>query len=190
MTPIGVSFGWNCSSASWAAAAGFRGIRSSGYQTCPFDEMLTNYAGVVECIRSDFEGFVDPANLVLKQITASAPYCAGDALVYNTQYRFLFNHESPGHADLYLHQGWLGGKEHYIANNWHAFRERYTRRIENFRKYMTSGAPIVCILTYPFPPTELEDALRTAYPNTHFTIIRRDIENMEHYEAHMRLMEM
>jgi hypothetical protein len=189
MKPIGISFGWNCSSAVWAVHAGLRDTRSSGYRTCPFDEMLTNYAGVVECIRSDFEGFVDPANLVLRQIPTTSPYCTGDTLVYNTRYRFLFNHESPGHADLYLHQAWPGGKEHYIANNWHAFRERYSRRIENFRTYMRSGVPITCIITYPFPPTELEHALRTAYPTTQFKIIRRDIDKLDHYEAHMRLME-
>lgn len=189
MNSQGISLGWNCSSASWGVDTGIRGTRANGYLTCPFDEMLTNYAGIVECIRNDFEGFTDPANLMLKHIPSDAPYCAGDSLVYNQKYKFLFNHESPGHANLYIDQNWAGGKDHYIRDNWKEFRERYDRRIENFRSYMKSGVFITFILTYPFEPTELYEAIRQRYPSTKFTIKRLDVRDMDHYREHMKLME-
>ena len=184
----GISLGWNCYSASWAVNAGIRNTRENGYLTCPFDEMLSNYEGVVNCIENDFEGFTDPNYLELKDIPSSSKYCSGDTLVYNRKYKFLFNHESPGHANLYIDQKWPGGKEHYIADNWKIFRERYNRRIDNFRNYMISNKLITFIITYPGSTIELENAIRKTYPNTRFQIKKIQIQNAEHYKLHMELM--
>ena len=51
----GISLGWNCHSAINGVALGFRNIKSNGYKTCPFDEMISNYKG----INDDFEYFCD-----------------------------------------------------------------------------------------------------------------------------------
>ncbi len=59
----GISLGWNCYSASWAVDSRVRNTKANGYLTCPFDEMLSNYEGVVKCIQDDFEGFTDPKYL-------------------------------------------------------------------------------------------------------------------------------
>ena len=43
----------------------------------------------------------------------------------NTKYNFLFNHESPGHANLFQTQNWEGGKFHYIDNDFTNFKNRF-----------------------------------------------------------------
>ena len=92
MKKIAISLGNNCSTAVWAVNNGLRVTKANGYNTCPFDLMVSNYKGVVECIRNNFIDFTNPAFLSL---TSHG--------IFNTKYGFGFNHESPGHANLYLH---------------------------------------------------------------------------------------
>ncbi len=187
---IGISLGWNCSAASDGVHLGLRKRKIDGYQTCPFDEALTNYKGVVECIRTDFESFFD---LTLKDVAFSSPYCAGDTLVYNPTYKFLFNHESPRHADLWKTQGWKGGPTHYIANDYLLFRERYARRIEAFRNYLSGDTPVQFLITRPHRDLrDLHEVLQERYPDLTYSIHRFDLDpslGMEHYRAHLRMME-
>jgi len=180
-----ISLGWNCSSASRGVDMGLRSTRAQGYQTCPFDEMNSNYAGVVQCIRDDFKYFCDPAYLILRKFPADHTYYPGETLVYNTRYNFIFNHESPGHANLYLTQKWSGGINHYIDNNFERFIERYTRRIENFRKYLTGRVRF--LLTYPSDNlTELRTVLDTKCV---YSIHRFDVGDIVKYRDHMAIMQ-
>jgi hypothetical protein len=55
-------------------------------------------------------------------IPLTEKYHAGDTLLENTRYGFIFNHESPGHAN----------KEHFIKNDFLEFKKRYFSRIDNF----------------------------------------------------------
>jgi len=63
MKSVGISLGWNCEGASRSVDMGIRGIRANGYTTCPFDEMLTNYEGLILCLKEDFKYFCDPTYL-------------------------------------------------------------------------------------------------------------------------------
>ena len=56
---IGVSLGWNCHPAVYAVYHKFRPRKTGGYNTCVFDLMISNYPGVVECIKDDFKHFLD-----------------------------------------------------------------------------------------------------------------------------------
>lgn len=137
---IGISLGWNCSPAMYGVSVGLRGMKSNGYQTCPFDEMVSNYPGIVECIRDDFKYFMDENYLEVREAPFSTGgIVKGEKLIFNTKYNFFFNHESPGHADLYKSQNWIGGINHYIENNYALLKERYNRRVESFRKYIQEG---------------------------------------------------
>ena len=51
----GISLGWNCSAAQEGLYLGLRKGKSDGYNTCPFDMMISNYIGLCECIKDDFK---------------------------------------------------------------------------------------------------------------------------------------
>ena len=93
---VGISLGWNCYSAMHSVEHGIRARKETGYKTCPFDTMISNFDGIVECIKDDFAYFTDEKYLY---INATNP---ADPCIMNLKYRFGFNHESPGHADLYI----------------------------------------------------------------------------------------
>lgn len=185
--PIGISLGHNCFSASQGVSMGLRMRKSDGYTTCPFDEMNSTYTGVVQCLREDFKDFTNPAYLQLVTHPAECRYYPGETLIYNTKYGFIFNHESPGHADLYRTQAWPGGITHFVDNTFENFRERYDRRIQNFRSYLAGTDPITFLITAPSDPmSELRAVLNTACHR--YTIHRFDIQNMDSYTYHADLI--
>ena len=53
-----ISLGWTCNPAGHRVN-GYNFRRSTGYLTCPFDILISNYEGVVECIRDDFKYMCD-----------------------------------------------------------------------------------------------------------------------------------
>ena len=50
-----ISLGWNCSSATYGVQHKLRTTKKNGYKTCPFDEMITNYQGIVQCFLDNFQ---------------------------------------------------------------------------------------------------------------------------------------
>ena len=117
MNEIGISLGWNCHSAVWGVNVGIRKQKHEGYKTCPFDEMMTTYKGIVDCLNDDFENFYDENYFEMKQ----EMFDKDKYVILNNKYNFIFNHESPGHADLYIQQNWPEGINHFINNNFHHF---------------------------------------------------------------------
>ena len=183
---IGISLGWNCYSASEGVRCGYRSTKCNGYKTCPFDEMNTNYDGLVLCLREDFKYFCDPTYLSLITFPRECTYYPNETLIVNTRYGFIFNHESPGHADLYKTQSWVGGINHFVDNNFSRFIERYTRRIENFRSYVKSGNVIRFLITCPSNEIlELRKELNNICSNQ---IIRFDIQDSTKYTDHIVIM--
>jgi len=193
---IGISLGWNCGPAGYGTANGLREVKANGYQTCPFDEMVSNLPGVIECIKDDFKYFMDDNYLEIKEVPFNVGGTfKGEKLVYNTKYNFFFNHESPGHANLYLTQGWTGGISHYIANNYTLLKERYNRRVNSFRQYLQegqNGAEITFIIfRYNKDVSELEAALSEVYPTLKYNIIvENPPETVESVYKHHLLMGM
>jgi hypothetical protein len=184
---IGISLGHNCFSASHGVFMGIRKQKSEGYTTCPFDEMNSMYPGVVQCIQDDFKDFTNVAYLQLVTHPPDCRYYPNETLIYNTKYGFIFNHESPGHADLYSTQAWPGGSTHFIDNNFEKFIERYERRIQNFRSYVASKHPITFIITAPDGPlSELINVLDTICHG--YKIHRFNIQNMDSYTYHTDLI--
>lgn len=178
---VGISLGWNCHSAMHGVAHGLRGRRAGGYRTCPFDECISNPAGAAAAFREDFAAFTDPAHLTLMP----APFTtggirAGERLLVNTRYGFVFNHESPDHAGLYKSQGWAGGAEHFVADGYAEFRRRYEARIKALRAYLSApDARVAFLLTLPRDDAALDaaaddlaSAIRAAYPALDFEVLR------------------
>jgi hypothetical protein len=134
----------------------------------------------------DFKYFYDTNYLEL--ITRSD----GDILIYNNKYKFLFNHESPGHGDLYITQNWEKGINHYIVNDYEEFKNRYNRRIQNFKNLLNSSKVITFILTRPNTHemcdiNDLNNALLCKYPFLHFNFVFRDCCKYYYYE-HLLIM--
>jgi hypothetical protein len=129
MSEVGISLGFNCNPAMIGVTNGLRKTKAQGYKTCPFDEMWSNFSGLLQCLNEDFLNFCNPDYLNVAS-TIHGP------MIYNSKYKFIFNHESPGHADLYISQNWEGGINHFVDNNFEKFIARYNRRIESFRNYL------------------------------------------------------
>ena len=155
----GISLGWNCESAVKGVQSGIRN---------------TNYEGIMLCLKEDFKYFFDPEYLKLipaKKTSKLVLLEEGDLLVYNTRYNFIFNHESP-FGELQNTQQWTGGMNHYVDNDFHLFKERYNRRIENFKNYINSGKKINFIITkYDSDTSKLSELLKEKYPALNFEII-------------------
>jgi hypothetical protein len=181
-----ISLGWNCSTTMKGVELGIRDSRKNGYLTCPFDLANTNYLGILFCLKEDFMYFCDPNYIILKEFPITDKYYPGEKLIYNTRYNFIFNHESPGHANLYISENWEHGINHFIENNFQRFIERYSRRISNFRKYITSQKEVVFMITYPNSIEELQTILKT---KCSCKILQFNIENAEKYNDHMKIMQ-
>lgn len=186
MIKVGISLGWNCYAAIYAVEHSLRNRKSEGYMTCPFDEMITNLAGIKQCLIDDFKYFLDDKYLKL----INAPFSTGgivkgETLLYNTKYHFIFNHESPGHANLYISQNWEGGINHYTKDNFKLFKQRYEERISNFRNYLNSADEILFIIHGNENDTINLDQLFSEKNINHKIIELIDIEQ---YKEHYKLM--
>jgi len=135
---IGISLGWNCDAASWGVRNDIRSSKSNGYLTCPFDIMISNYNGMIQCLKDDFKYFLDDKYL---RITKSG-------YLINTHYNFFFLHES---------FSWMkrGGikllsdfktEDHFTKNNYENLKDRYSKRADNFRNYLHSKDKIIFII--------------------------------------------
>ena len=174
--PIGISLGWNCGPAGYGVENGIRETKANGYRTCPFDEMVSNLPGVVECIRDDFKYFLDDEFLEVKPVPFTVGGTKkGEYLIYNTKYNFFFNHESPGHANLYIEQNWAGGINHYVDNNFRLFKERYNRRVQAFKDYIQQGLDGTeikfIVFRYNHDVKMLDNMLKEKYPTLKYRII-------------------
>lgn len=171
-----ISLGWRCEAAQLGVSLGLRKKKENGYRTCPFDLCVTNYIGLLKCIKDDFKYFCDPSYLAVLPAIKMKKILGDNQndeefFIVNTYYNFVFNHESPGHGNLYLEENWSGGINHYISNNFEKFIERYQDRINNFRNYLKSENKInFLIVRYNAIPNELEQILSQQYPYLDFTI--------------------
>jgi hypothetical protein len=178
MNKVGISLGWDCDPAAKAVKAGVRKTKAQGYKTCPFDIGISNYEGLIKCLKEDFKFFCDTNYLKLFHAPCDIPpsLCKNERLIYNTRYNFIFNHESPDHGgcgtgDLWKKEKWPGGSDHYIANNFKEFIIRYSNRINNFREYLNGDNYIIFYITkLDSDVSELKKVIEEKYPNLKFDI--------------------
>lgn len=186
---IAISLGWDCGPATYAVNKKLRETKNNGYMTCPFDLMITNYDGIVECIKDDFQYLCDPRYIELKTVQKDCQYLSlkkDDKIIVNTKYNFIFNHESPNHGNLYLHENWPKGTYHFVLNNFEEFINRYKKRIQNFKNYIHSNNRIMFIFSKINNNLdsckELCDVIKLKYPNLDYSCLfleetRHDIFN-------------
>ena len=177
MNNVSISLGWNCEAAINAVKSGNRKTKAQGYNTCPFDIAVSNYEGIINCLKDDFKFFCDTNYLKLLPAQFDIPpgIFKNEKLIYNTRYNFIFNHESPdhgeGHGSLYKKEKWPGGRNHYVANNYNEFIIRYSNRINNFREYLNNKNYITFyIVKLDNDVSELKKVIEEKYPNLKFDI--------------------
>jgi len=182
---VGISLGWNCYSAVQGVQENIRKIKSEGYLTCPFDILVSNYEGVVLCIKEDFKYMCDEKYLEIL-LDNSETY------IYNNRYKFIFNHESPGHANLYITENWEEGTNHFVNNNYKNLKIRYNSRIANFKKYLNESNVTFILTTWNKTEDDLYDLkniLNEKYPNLKYNFkIYNDIHGEEYFINHLKLM--
>lgn len=186
---VGISLGWNCFSAGMGVQTGIRKRKAQGYNTCPFDECISNYPGVVECVADDFKYFTDVNHLkVIPAEFTCGGIIQGEPLLYNTYYNFIFNHESPGHANLYEKQQWVGGKNHYVANDFLLFRDRYNRRIQNFRSYVNENSVNFIVHRVQDTTPELNNTLASTHYKLDYVVTHLPLCDVDMFRQHLKLM--
>jgi hypothetical protein len=165
----GISLGYNCQPAIKGVQLGLRNIKQNGYMTCPFDECVTTYHGIIMCLQEDFKYLVDSTYLKIYESSDNiGGILKGEKVICNTRYNFIFNHESPGHANLYIDQNWGGGINHFVDNDFKLLKERYNNRINNFKNYLLNNNINFLITRYVDNITELELTIKNLYPNLNF----------------------
>jgi hypothetical protein len=169
MEKEGISLGWNCEPAGRGVHTGIRKKKIDGYKTCPFDECITNYDGIILCLQENFKYFCDTNFLKVIELDMNNSGF-NEKLIVNTRYNFIFNHESPGHGNLYISQNWTGGINHYIDNDFKFFIERYNRRINNFRNYLNNNKITFIISKFDNNFEKLDEVIKTHYPLLEYDI--------------------
>lgn len=183
-----ISLGWDYNPSIYNINNNLRSKKFEGYKTCPFDWMITNYDGIVECIKDDFKFLCSPEYLKVITITDKfyhLNFPINSTIIINTKYKFILNHESSGHGTVYLDEKWPKGKYHFEMNNFEELIKRYNRRINNFRYYMTNNYEVTFIISKVNNNNEtnkeLENILRDRYPNTIFNFILLEEQRKEIY---------
>ena len=178
-----ISLGWRCESAVFRTQK--YGLKRPEYQTCVFDLMISNLYGIIKCFQDDFQYFCNPEYL----------FYNGKGYIKNTFYKFLFNHETPGHANLHLKEGWPGNdKEYFIKDSFKMFIDRYNRRISNLKKYIQENNHIVFILqmvkvNHHHPLLlKLKNVLKKKYPNKIFTFDILEEPKIDFFKTHLIAM--
>ena len=146
--------------------------------------MISNLEGIIKCFENDFQEFCNPEYLVYD----------GKGYIKNTFYHFMFNHETPGHADLHLKEQWPGNdKYHFTKNNFKNFIERYNRRISNLRNYISENDRIIFILQIVHLNQnnhyliKLKNLLKKKYPGKKFSFDIFHEPKADFFKNHMSI---
>lgn len=188
-----ISLGWNCGPSVMTVDKGLRPRKADGYKTCPFDYMITNYDGLVECIRDDFKYFCDTDYLKIVEFphVFNALNFNGHKIIVNTKYNFVFNHESGGHGELWKSENWPC-QDFFEKDNFREFCNRYNRRIENFRNYVNSENGVTFYISKvnnsKETNVELDKAFRTTYPNADIDFFFMEETYHQHFNEGLYLM--
>jgi hypothetical protein len=174
---VAISLGLNCYDSSASVALNLRKRKAEGYLTGPFDLILSNYQGMIKCLLEDCAHLTDSSFLELKPVIDVPAVLRreydGPYIIYNTRYKFVFPHES--HHLRHWREDSAGNIsmfEHFVANDFFHFKERYNRRWANFMHYIHSGEPILFTLATRLPRMVhgFDEVLQKKYPHLKYNI--------------------
>ena len=133
MNEVTISLGYNCDPRIYMKKK-LNITKATGYKSCPFDLCITPYKALCKILETDFCDFFDDMKIIKWGNAKGDRTLAGPGLtVVSNKHDMIFNHEGGGHSHLF--QEGKNDDEFYTRNNYEKFKERYTQRIENFRRY-------------------------------------------------------
>jgi hypothetical protein len=148
--------------------------KKKGYNSCPFDLCITPYQALYDCLKTDFQYFFEDLHLTpAGNAPGNRNHCGKGLEDIRNKYDMIFNHESPTHSHLFR-----DGKNDdmfYVRNDFLEFKKRYTKRIDNFRKYIEENEEIILlhslhkIFCVAGDVNVICDILRERYPNKKFS---------------------
>jgi hypothetical protein len=147
-----ISLGVDCLPRAMSTKFHFKRTKKQNELTYPFDLAWHDYETTCRLIRYDFDEYTNPLKL----------YVNSNGHIAHRDYTIVFNHESDS-ADKLLE---------FARDDFLKFRERYDRRVNDFRNVMaTTTDHVVFLLHYKKYPVELVDAIKDRYPELRFTIL-------------------
>lgn len=166
-----ISLGNLCAPARYGVVHGLRTTKENGYKTCPFDLMISNIDGMLDCISTNFVQFLNVRHLETRWKRNNTRF-----RIVHKYYNFIFNHESfdPLPEPHYLSENWPLGPEHFIKDNYARWFHRYKQRVENFRHYCTTADHITFIVMNNNISVEsrIERVISSVYPELDFDVLR------------------
>lgn len=195
--PVGVSLGWNCNPAIRGVSNNLRKSKENGYLTMPFDLGVTNLKGIVHCLDDEFKDFTNSEYLQLIDYNKEVSHVKLDhmqpneTLLVNTKYNFYFNHESPGHGELYKSQKWEEGINHYVNNDFLHFKNKYNRRIQHFKHLLNNENIIIMFLLEGYGVNnkyvnDLKHVLDNKYPSLKYELRFFEVGDKHQYKNIMK----
>jgi hypothetical protein len=138
-----ISIGYNCNPRLYMKYS-LKITKSNGYNTCPFDLCITPFESLYKCIETDFLYFFDDLKLITgENAKGDRSFCGPGGLNITNSYGMTFNHEGSTHSHLF--QEGRNDDDFYHRNNFQKFRERYEKRIQNFKNYLKSEKDITFV---------------------------------------------
>ena len=118
--------------------------KDKGYLTCPFDLCVSSFDSVYNCLSTDFKHFFENLELIRGANAEGDRSKAGNGRKnIKNSYNIIFNHEGSTHSHMFK-EG-TNDDEYYIRDDFKKFRERYKRRIANFKKYIFFNTDITFV---------------------------------------------
>ena len=163
----------------------------------PFDLGVTNLKGIVHCLDDEFKDFTNSEYLQLIDYNKEVSHVKLDhmqpneTLLVNTKYNFYFNHESPGHGELYKSQKWEEGINHYVNNDFLHFKNKYNRRIQHFKHLLNNENIIIMFLLEGYGVNnkyvnDLKHVLDNKYPSLKYELRFFEVGDKHQYKNIMK----
>ena len=154
-----ISLGTDCLSRTIPTRWGLKAPKLLGERTHPFDLAVHPYEALCRILDSDFEGYLDPAQLIM----------GGRNYVVHRTLKVQFNHE-------------IG--DEYAANGFAAFVELYNRRVRNFREDIGNNKVLFILhMVSNHVPGELAEILRKRMPHAHWRLLVINTSDRDHDPA-------
>jgi len=169
MKKISISLGYNCDPR--INIKNTLMSKKDGYKTCPFDLCITPFHSLCECIETDFRYFLDDLRLIPGgNADGDRTNCGEGKQNITNHYNMIFNHEGSTHSHLFNE-----GKNDdlfYIRNDFEEFKKRYSKRIENYNKYISECDDI----TFLYKKDPYDDDASFDYEKL-FTLLKKKYNN-------------
>lgn len=144
ITNIFISLGYNCDPRIFLKEK-LEMSKNNGYLSCPFDLCITpSFQTLVNILQSDFCVFFDDIQCIdWGNADGDRSHAGPGNMAISNNCGMIFNHEGGGHSHLF--EVGKNNDYYFTENNFARFKERYNKRIENFRNYCRNANSVTFV---------------------------------------------